>query len=136
MRRQSSLLTLTALLAGALLVLGLFLANSSPVEAQASPVPLYRIDIVNDTGQTVRICIEPNHPMTYSESPGFLAPGEGYTDTLTGGPFAERKVYALAPTGKVVASKRVRIDRSGVLRVPAGDDGATIELTTWFRRGD
>jgi hypothetical protein len=130
------LLTLAVLLAGSLLLLSLPWGTASPKTAQASGIPHYRIEVVNDTGQVVRICIEPNHPLAYSESPGFLAPGEAYPDTLAGGPFAERKIYALSPTGKLVASKRAFIDRSGILKVPAGVDGARIKVTTWLDRAD
>jgi hypothetical protein len=134
MRRNVNLPVLAVLLAGCLLLMGPVPGDPTPVAG--SQFLEHRIELINDTGERVSIRIESSDPWVYVESPEYLADGETCVVNLSGGLLGHQTVYAFSPTGRVVAYKRTTIQGPGLLRVPRGNDGATIHVTTLFRRAD
>ncbi len=127
MRRHVSVLVLAVLLLGGLALL------APPAAGQFLE---HRIEVINDTGETVYLRVEADDPWTYADSPGYLSPGESYTVSVPAGTANHRVIYAFAPTGRMVAYKRANLHSPGLLRVPAGNDGAVIPLLRMFRLAD
>jgi hypothetical protein len=133
MRRHANVLLLAGLLASSLLLGPVPRGSTSSVRGQLLE---YRLEVINDTGQTVSIRIESNDPSLSVDTRGSLAHGESRVVNIPGGLFGRATIYAYSPTGRLVAWKRALIGGPGLLHVPRGNDGAVIQVTTLFRRAD